>query len=567
MTTSEQRRAGWDDLDQRIAIDPDKPLEILVSNNHGEIAVRATDAAEVRIRTEGSRRAARHGGLDVHAEVAVEVEDDANRIVVGTDSHWSLGLGELARGLFGRGKRGDAPEFDDDVPPAPARGPKGRRGGRVDIAIEIPRRVVETRATLRTASGDISAEGISGALSATAASGDIALRRLAGSISAHTASGDIMIHDAVGALRLRSASGDVHVREADLHRYQIQTASGDVQLGQARLVAAGPFAVESVSGDVTLDHGVSPAAGERGAILEFKSVSGDARVAPPLASTGHRTWQAGPGGEGCLKIAVRTVSGDLVARLEFDAGTSRAPDLALPPNWSADEGGARPVAWDEEGVVPPMPPAPPMPPMPPFPAGSFVGLKAQIKADVDAAMAEARRAIEEAMSGPAGAIAGTTAGLDAARQAMDDVRRAFDDARRAQDDAERDAHDAELDAVEAELDAAEAELDAAEAELDAAEAELETAEAEREVAEDNAAWRREVAEDNAAWRSESASLATEPSPGGDSVAIDPEREAARLAVLTALEEGEIDVDEALRRLEPLGGEPGDLAQESSLEER
>jgi hypothetical protein len=33
---------------------------------------------------------------------------------------------------------------------------------------------------------------------------------------------------------------------------------------------------------------------------------------------------------------------------------------------------------------------------------------------------------------------------------------------------------------------------------------------------------------------------------------DPEREAARLAVLAALERGEIDVDEALRRLEPDG---------------
>jgi hypothetical protein len=50
-------------------------------------------------------------------------------------------------------------------------------------------------------------------------------------------------------------------------------------------------------------------------------------------------------------------------------------------------------------------------------------------------------------------------------------------------------------------------------------------------------------------------------------AAGPADDAERLAILTALERGEIDIDEAMRRLEPLGGDTTDLQPPERPEDR
>ena len=356
-------------VDERIEVDLDTPIELVAQNAAGDIAVRATDRPDVRIRSERSGRADRAGRLEVNV--------DDNRITIRAGAHptFDFNLGDLARdltrditqGIFGRGDAGR--RVEDEVEPESEPGPRSRGGGRFDVLVEIPLVAVETRARLRSASGDLTVEGLVGDIDAVAASGGVSLRRLSGTISAQTASGDIDIAEIQGEVRARSASGDVQVNRADLDRCTVQTASGDIRLTRTRLSAAGPVQIDTVSGDADLDLGVSPATGELGAVLEFKTVSGGARVAPPLAKIGKRTWQVGKGDEGCLRLVVRSVSGDLAVKLALDVAESPVPaGPARRPRSSADDYGFR---ADREAparaVVPPVPPVPPVPAVPPVP--------------------------------------------------------------------------------------------------------------------------------------------------------------------------------------------------------
>ena len=556
MTTSDPRHGAarhghhHEPLDDRIRIDPAKPVELLIQNVLGDVVIRATDRDDVRLRSDGSGWAGRHARL--------QIEVEGNRIQVQTGANWSLDLGEWARGIFARGKAEVSIDAGDDFDAWPQEQRPGRRGAaqgagtRFDLLIEIPRSVVATRAKVRAAAGDVSIEGIGGDLDVAAASGEIALRRVAGDLSAQSASGDVQIAGATGALRARSASGEVHVSAADLQRVTIQTVSGDIDVRSSRLVAAEPVKIDTVSGDVHLAFGLAPVAGERGALLEFKTVSGDAHVAPPFASVGKRTWQVGPGGEGCLRIGVRSVSGDLQARLALDVAEPAAPpDLPRPTStaWTTPEerGGH---AHREEGptiVVPPvpgMPPIPPVPPVQPMPPVPPV----MPAADLDRVWADADRARAEGL-------------------------RAVEDAEREAERAERERERAELEA-EREVERAEREAELAEraAELAEREAERAARAEERAAREAERAARATTAEDrDRAPRTEDPPPApiapAETLPTAQATSTDPGRGAARLAVLTALERGEIDVDEALRRLEPLGGDLADLALADTADER
>jgi hypothetical protein len=189
-----------------------------------------------------------------------------------------------------------------------------RRGPKLGVTVRCPR---GADLEVRTASASVRAIGGFGAVQAKTASGDVDVDE-ARSLSAGTASGDVAV-----------------VAVAD--ECSVKTASGNARIG----TAGGPLTVSLVSGNLRLDEardsvGVSTVSGDQllGAVsagpVKLSSVSGDVRVGvqPGLrlyldvgtvsgsANSDLESDDASPAGDGgeVLELRVRTVSGD--ARIE-----------------------------------------------------------------------------------------------------------------------------------------------------------------------------------------------------------------------------------------------------------
>jgi hypothetical protein len=186
-----------------------------------------------------------------------------------------------------------------------------RRGPQIRVTVRLPQDgdlVVKVasadvraagryrKASLASASGDISVEHVTGDASANAASGDVRVGRVDGSLNANGASGDVTVGYVGGDVSAKSASGDVAVNHAG-GSLRATTASGDVRVGTA---TTGTVRVNSASGEVT----IGVAAGT-GVWLDLTSISGDTRTDLAMP-TGHGDRSAAT-----LTLQVRTVSGDI----------------------------------------------------------------------------------------------------------------------------------------------------------------------------------------------------------------------------------------------------------------
>jgi DUF4097 and DUF4098 domain-containing protein YvlB len=136
-----------------------------------------------------------------------------------------------------------------------------------------------------TASGDITADGLTGRIDATTASGDINLRdmkgdmelttasgdatlvNLGGDIEISTASGDISVENASGDVELSTASGDIEASGLS-DEIDLSVASGDIKISDSK----GEFDVSCASGDITAEGIVI--AGES----DFSVASGDIEI-------------------------------------------------------------------------------------------------------------------------------------------------------------------------------------------------------------------------------------------------------------------------------------------------
>ncbi|MGH8958064.1 MAG: DUF4097 family beta strand repeat-containing protein [Acidimicrobiia bacterium] len=165
-------------------------------------------------------------------------------------------------------------------------------------------------------------------LDATVASMDIYSRVDLGRINLQTASGDLDLGQADNVV-LRSASGDVKIDEV-LNNCEVSSASGDVRVHQV----SGDLIVSTASGDIIADRiegrcELKSASGEvrvgccRGGLIELKSMSGDLRVGIP---TGTRVeaeidslsgdvrlpkTKSSAAPDRDAKLRARTVSGDI----------------------------------------------------------------------------------------------------------------------------------------------------------------------------------------------------------------------------------------------------------------
>lgn len=175
--------------------------------------------------------------------------------------------------------------------------------GTPELEIEVP---AWATVVIDTASADVEAMGLRGSQRYRTASGNLALVQSAGALEVDAVSGDVEI-DATGVLDIvgKTISGEVRVRAPRISRFDMATTSGDMHI-DAELKGGGPFAIKTISGDVTLvargdvqveaqtitgdlnsevDHRRESAPGRKrlvlgrsGPTLAFKSVSGDFQV-------------------------------------------------------------------------------------------------------------------------------------------------------------------------------------------------------------------------------------------------------------------------------------------------
>lgn len=118
--------------------------------------------------------------------------------------------------------------------------------------VKVPRSVRFDFDKISTASGNLTAENVTGRVELSTASGDVKLSGVSGEIRAASASGTVKVTDAAGSVNASSASGDVEVEltrvdgDGDMH---FSTASGNVHV---RLPASIDATVEmsTVSGSL-----------------------------------------------------------------------------------------------------------------------------------------------------------------------------------------------------------------------------------------------------------------------------------------------------------------------------
>jgi DUF4097 and DUF4098 domain-containing protein YvlB len=103
----------------------------------------------------------------------------------------------------------------------------------VRFEVRVPRSLSLVYDKISTASGNLSARGVTGTIRLATASGDVAVEQVSGRVEASSASGNVRVREASGSVSASSASGDV---EADLTRIEgaedmkFSSASGDVRV-------------------------------------------------------------------------------------------------------------------------------------------------------------------------------------------------------------------------------------------------------------------------------------------------------------------------------------------------
>lgn len=198
----------------------------------------------------------------------------------------------------------------DSITVAYDRGMVGR-GGRARVLVIAPE---GSSVRVYTASADLRARLELDRVTVQTASGDVFLGD-AGTATIKTASGDVLMGSVDRDLTVRSASGDVRVSSVG-EAASLTTASGDVLLERA----GGPISCSSASGDVRVGD-------YRGDDLEASTMSGDMVVGLPsgrtvklnaktLSGTVHlpeRRPTESTGGHP-VSIRLKTVSGDITIR-------------------------------------------------------------------------------------------------------------------------------------------------------------------------------------------------------------------------------------------------------------
>ena len=165
------------------------------------------------------------------------------------------------------------------------------RHASIDAAIELPE---GSSCLVDTVSADVRCAGRLAAVDIRTVSGDIGAEQVSGLARVHSASGDVQL-GAAGTAQAQTTSGDVSIgRAGDV---TVRTASGDVGI---LTVTGSRVEVKSSSGDIGV--GIPPG---MGVYLDLSSVSG-------TVSSELEPAEEADGPE--LSVECRTISGDVTVR-------------------------------------------------------------------------------------------------------------------------------------------------------------------------------------------------------------------------------------------------------------
>ncbi len=127
-------------------------------------------------------------------------------------------------------------------------------------------------------SSDLDIKDLSGEIRVTTASGDIKAEGLDGDILVKCPSGDIEIKDAKGSIEVKAASGDIHAEGIIITKESsFKVASGDIYVGLAKS-AEQNLSLECASGDAILNYNGNPIEG----YFEFKTIADRGRIISPF---------------------------------------------------------------------------------------------------------------------------------------------------------------------------------------------------------------------------------------------------------------------------------------------
>ena len=259
------------------------PVELYVELGAGRLTVSADDAAMTTVDVEGRE------------SEQVLVEQRGSQVVIRAPRRWTDVLGS----------------FQDLV-----------------VTVTLP---TGSALVTKLGSADLLATGSFGAARLRSGSGDIHVDEVTGHAAVGTGSGDVEIGAALADLRVKSGSGDVRVGRVG-GTAGISTGSGDVVLGATERDTM----VKSGSGDLQVadahtDVRLTTASGDiavgaiRRGVLRAKAVSGDVRVAVPrgtpvwtdvgsvsgaVTSTLEGAGRPAPG-QDFIEVRASTVSGSI----------------------------------------------------------------------------------------------------------------------------------------------------------------------------------------------------------------------------------------------------------------
>ena len=156
--------------------------------------------------------------------------------------------------------------------------------------------------SLKSGTGDISADRVTGDAEVTAGSGDVRLRELDAAAVIKNSNGDTWVGEVRGSARVKAANGSIAVDRADAD-VVAKSANGDVRLGE---IVRGSVVLETQAGDLEVGIGEGTAAW-----LDVSARVG--KIHNTLASADAPRSSAEK-----VEVRARTSVGDIVVRRPVD---------------------------------------------------------------------------------------------------------------------------------------------------------------------------------------------------------------------------------------------------------
>jgi DUF4097 and DUF4098 domain-containing protein YvlB len=275
--------------------DTPQPISAAIALAVGDIRIsagdRATTVAEVRPSDPSNQE-------DVKAAELAHVEYVSGQLIVKAPKlrSWLSRSGgsidvtiELPEGSQVHGAAGSA-DFDCDGPLGDCRIKTGRGHIRLDRAGTV---------SLKSGTGDITVDQVTGDAEVTVGAGDVRVRELDRSAVIKSANGDTSVGLARGDLRVKAANGSIALGVA--HASVVaKSANGDVRVDEA---VRGPVALETQIGDVEVGirEGTT-------AWLDVSASAGKVRNALDPSDA------PGPSAVETVEVRARTAVGDIVVR-------------------------------------------------------------------------------------------------------------------------------------------------------------------------------------------------------------------------------------------------------------